>query len=103
QWLIFRKKAENKNPDVAVGICHFEIKTGFYFVGPFASAFAVTIALKRSIVVFGHVLAVTVIVLLLMPGFPLESNSAVTFPVPPTGIGSCDHFGTVHPHEGCAL
>lgn len=53
-----------------------------------ASAAGVTIALKRSVVIFGHVFDVTVIVLLLIPGFPLVSNSAVTKPVPPTGIGS---------------
>jgi hypothetical protein len=60
-------------------------------------------ALNRRVVVFGHVFAVTVMVLLLIPGLPLLSNSAVTTPVPPTGIGSCVHFGTVQPHEGWAF
>jgi hypothetical protein len=76
-----------------------------YFTGPLApaSALGVTIALNRRVVTFGQVLAVTVIVLLLIPGLPLLSNSAVTKPVPPTGIGSCEYVGTVHPQEGWAL
>lgn len=76
----------------------------YYFTGPLApSGLGVTIALKRRVVTLGQVLAVTVMVLLLIPGFPPLSNSAVICPVPPTGIGSCDQVGTVHPHEGCAL
>jgi hypothetical protein len=77
-----------------------EFKNRNYLTGPFASAFGVTMALKRKVVTFGQVLAVTVMVLLLIPGFPLLSNSAVTKPVPPAGIGSLENVGTVHPHEG---
>jgi hypothetical protein len=70
----------------------------YYLTGP--AALAVTEALNFKVVCLGQVLAVTVIVFVFGPAFPLVSNSAFTKPVPPTGIGSRVQSGTVQPHEG---
>src|SRR5688572_31197646 len=67
----------------------------YFFTGPSVADLGVTMALNLSTVCFGQVLAVTVTVLFWMLGFPLLSNLAFTYPVPPTGIGSFVQSGTV--------
>src|SRR5690606_39572711 len=62
-----------------------------------------TMALKRSTVCCGQVLAVTVTVLFWMLGLPLESNFAVTKPSPPTGTGDLLQSDTVQPQDPWAF
>src|SRR5690606_13248717 len=73
------------------------------FVLKFQFALALTSPASVSCTTAGSVLAWTVIDLLCFPTRPLLSNTALISPVPPGGMGSLVHSGTVQPQEAIAL